>query len=144
MKCDNCGNATAVFHYTANINDKETERHLCMKCATEEGLASAMFRITMLPNTAAFDSMFRSVPYAAGRVPPTFAAPDICGNPTVSDEPGGSAGLIPTDAGEGFRRKREIAKLRAEMQTAIGTEAFEQAAILRDEISELEKEIEKV
>ena len=143
MKCDNCGNAAAVFHYTANINEEQTERHLCVKCAAEEGLTGAMLWIPMLPNAVALDRMFRPAPYGRSATP-TYTAADIYGNPPALDEPEDSAGLIPADAGESFRQKREITKLRAEMQTAISTEAFEQAAILRDKISELEKEIEKV
>ena len=37
MKCENCGNNEVTFVYRSNINGKITEKHLCSRCAAEQG-----------------------------------------------------------------------------------------------------------
>lgn len=140
MKCDKCGEAEAVFHYRANINGRGSERHLCVKCALEDGFSETMFQGAVRPELFGFEGIFRRSPYGAF---PAYSEPGIYGVPQTPEEPEESEGLIPGDAGEEFRQKREIAILRAEMQSAVTAEDFEKAAVLRDKIRELENVIVK-
>jgi len=47
---------------------------------------------------------------------------------------------IPSDAGADIKRRRELNRLRSEMNTAIKSEDFEKAAGIRDDIYRLEQE----
>ena len=78
-----------------------------------------------------FMPMFPSI--SQGIQPAAFPQPGIA----VSAEE--SEAKIPGDAGEDMRKKREISALRHQMANAVKEENFEQAAVLRDKISIMEK-----
>jgi len=49
-------------------------------------------------------------------------------------------GKVPFRAGADFRKKQEITQLRKKLQHLVENEAFEEAALVRDRIRELEKQ----
>ena len=154
MKCEKCGKNEATFHYQSIINGEREEYHLCQDCAKEEGFADMMdFRQNAM---AMCDNFLRqpmgrvlqsfwNEPFGVltdgmfgGGFWPTLAAPQTeakTKSESVTDEP---AKDIPNDAGEAFRRKRELYALKHQMREAVHKEEFEKAAELRDKIHELE------
>ncbi|MGI5978936.1 MAG: UvrB/UvrC motif-containing protein [Oscillospiraceae bacterium] len=160
MKCEKCGNNVATFHYQSIINGEREEYHLCETCAKEEGFEEMMdFRqhaMAMCSNIMRqpFGSLLQSFwnePFGMltdsmfGRAFwPTLAAPGFAERKlpeneakaaTVTPEP---VKDIPKDAGEAFRKKRELYALKHQMREAVRKEEFEKAAELRDKIHALE------
>lgn len=159
MKCEKCNNE-AVFHYQANINGEKAEYHLCADCAKAEGFSEMLdFRPRSMfenfwrePFGGLMESFFRE-PFGSltdgffGRsmFAPTLTATAPSVNISVGEgekttEPEEKAkDNIPKDAGDEFRKKRELFALRHQMKAAVRAEEFEKAAELRDKIRELEK-----
>lgn len=164
MKCQNCGNHEANFHYKSNVNGQITEQHLCQECAgkmqdsvfaktqssiqDEFNQMQSIFSPTgmfgggsMIDNmTRGFFDSFWPSPQVIMINPPaqTQTQPQHSQMPASEKE-----AAIPTDAGDKFRKRREINKLRCEMKSAIKDENFERAAEIRDEIYKMEKEDNK-
>ena len=165
MKCEKCGNNEATFHYQSIINGEREEYHLCENCAKEEGFTDMMdFRQHAM---ATFDNMLRqpfgSLLQSFWNEPfgmlgesmfgkgfwPTLEAPkteEKLDAPQTGDKAAEAATVtpepvknIPTDAGDTFRRKRELYALKHQMREAVRSEEFEKAAELRDKIHELEQ-----
>lgn len=160
MKCQNCGNHEASFHYRSNINGQITEQHLCQECARSME-NSAFARINSYNESAqrALGSFFSPSPFYTGGSlwdsmtrsffgdfwddPVTMMNPYVYQQQAVEAPPantGKEQKNIPTDAGEAFKKKREINRLRSELNMAVKDENFEKAAELRDKIYMLEKE----
>ncbi|MDW7673782.1 MAG: UvrB/UvrC motif-containing protein, partial [Bacillota bacterium] len=51
-------------------------------------------------------------------------------------------GKVPQRSGHSLLLKKDVEKLRKELQQLINQEEFEQAAVIRDKIKELEKELD--
>ncbi|PKM72569.1 MAG: hypothetical protein CVU91_09295 [Firmicutes bacterium HGW-Firmicutes-16] len=159
MKCEKCNNE-AVFHFQSNINGEKTEYHLCSDCAKSAGFGEmldfrprSMFESVFSEPFGLMDSFFKD-PFASfgtladgffarRLLTPTLEAPSVnvaVGEPEKATETEAKAkDNIPRDAGEEFRRKRELFALRHQMRTAVRSEEFEKAAGLRDKIRELER-----
>lgn len=160
MKCEKCGNNEAVFHYQANVNGDKSEFHLCADCAKAEGFGDmldfrprSMFEGFFREPFGFADSFFRE-PFGSfdrlaesffgrGLAAPAIEAPSV--NVSVGEAEKATEteeklkDNIPRDAGEEFRKKRELFALRHQMRAAVRAEDFEKAAELRDKIRELEK-----
>jgi protein arginine kinase activator len=52
---------------------------------------------------------------------------------------GSHVGKVPVRGGKAFRNKQQLAELRSKLQNLIQQEEFEEAAVIRDRIRELEK-----
>ena len=156
MKCEICGNNEVTFVYRSNINGKVTEKHLCSRCAAEQGytrgLAESHERLMrsfwgddffgrsildgcMLPRLGfhalgeeLFDDFFREMPALTAEAP---QAPVAAGKKEL---------LVDEQEQGRFARMRRLNALRLEMKKAVRREDFEQAAKLRDEIRALEQE----
>lgn len=163
MKCEKCNEKEANFFYSATINGKTTEKHLCSECAAEEGLDKAFgFRDSEFENVFSRGSLFDSFfdePFALmdsffprrglfGSLMPTMTLPRIlfaplrtAGEAQTQEAPAQEASEkdIPKDAGEEVRRQRELNALKNQLQEAVKTENFEKAIELRDKIREMEK-----
>lgn len=148
MKCQSCGNFEANFHYKSNINGEITERHLCQECAqkTEGGMfagSTARLRPMQTLSGGMFD-LFEGGLFTGRFFGDALSMPAMMGGfPTAAPEP--SPGNlpekdIPADAGEDIKKRRELNKLRSEMEREVRAESFERAAELRDEIYRLERE----
>lgn len=149
MKCQNCGNYEATFHYKSNINGTITEQHLCQACA--QGAEGSVFAKSLAENGQMFKTGLFGDSIFGGNFHPALA--QFFEMPTLMDGFFGapvehtaappteqSAARIPADAGADVKKRRELNRLRNEMRAAVKSESFERAAELRDQIYRMEKE----
>ncbi|WP_410772583.1 UvrB/UvrC motif-containing protein [Fontibacillus sp. BL9] len=171
MQCQECGKRPATLHFTKIVNGEKTEFHICEACAREKGemipgttggfsihnlLSGLMDFHPGVPGQSAASrqpenlrceecgltySQFSKIgrfgcsscyKYFNDRLDPLFKR--VHGN-TVH------VGKIPKRAGSHIQLKRKLDDLRRELQSRILQEEFEEAAALRDQIRELEKNI---
>lgn len=172
MLCEKCHKNQASVHITKIINSKKTEMHLCSECAkAEQGMSDFFNPYGILKNIMDIESEFAGglkSPLREERCKicgQSFEDFEKSGKvgcsscyDTFRDE------LIPIirrihsstqHVGEKEAAKQpaakvqnteafEIAKLRAQLKTAIAKEDYEQAATLRDKINELKAQKESV
>ncbi|RCX14033.1 protein arginine kinase activator [Fontibacillus phaseoli] len=171
MQCQECGKRPATLHFTKIVNGEKTEFHICEACAREKGemipgttggfsihnLLSGLMDFhpgvqgqsanSKQPENLRCEecgltySQFSKIgrfgcsscyKYFNDRLDPLFKR--VHGN-TVH------VGKVPKRAGSHIQIKRKLDDLRREMQYRILQEEFEEAAELRDQIRELEKNI---
>lgn len=161
MMCDVCGKNEATVHLTEIVNDKVTKLHLCEECAKEKGaemeehfgLSDLLAGLADLGATAE-PSIVDSIKC------PTcgFTYQDFkkvgrlgCGHcydafkkqlaPLLKRIHGADrhVGKIPVTIGKTIKDTRTLQELKMQMEKAIQTEEFEEAAKLRDKIRDLEK-----
>lgn len=171
MQCQECGKRPATLHFTKIVNGEKTEFHICEACAREKGEmipgTTGGFSIHNLlsglmdfhpglqghSSTAKQNenvrceecgltySQFSKIgrfgcsscyKYFNDRLDPLFKR--VHGN-TVH------VGKVPKRAGSHIQVQRKLDDLRRELQYRIVQEEFEEAAALRDQIRELEKNI---
>lgn len=159
--CDVCGKNEATVHLTEIVNDKVTKLHLCEECAKEKGaemeehfgLSDLLAGLADLGATAE-PSIVDSIKC------PTcgFTYQDFkkvgrlgCGHcydafkkqlaPLLKRIHGADrhVGKIPVTIGKTIKDTRTLQELKIQMEKAIQTEEFEEAARLRDKIRDLEK-----
>ena len=163
MKCEHCGKNEATFYYKSNINGEVTEQHLCSECAKELGYADSLERSAERFGNferslfGGFDQFFSPVPALAGGMFEPFerafsdfgrAFPMLNGSVAAPVQSSAEAPITPqkTQASDlvneqqqkELDHERRLNALRAELQSAIQTENFERAAVLRDEIHGLD------
>ncbi|MGG1313089.1 MULTISPECIES: UvrB/UvrC motif-containing protein [Cohnella] len=166
MVCQECGKRPATLHFTKIVNGEKTELHICEACAREKGemipgTASGFSIHNLLSGLLDFE------PSGVGAKPEVIRC-EKCGltyaqfskmgkfgcshcykefserlDPLLKRVHGNTVhvGKVPKRAGGHLKTKREIDRLKKEMQARIDREDFETAAQLRDRIRELEKEI---
>ncbi|HCS74594.1 MAG TPA: hypothetical protein DIW17_12065 [Clostridiales bacterium] len=163
MLCQECKQKQATVHMTKIINHKKTESHLCEDCARshEDFIQGPSFSL----NDLIFGFMDMGHSQKASEKPVSSEC-GVCGmdykrfkkmgrlgcgecykffenelGPVLGRIHGNTqhTGKVPKRAGSDLQIKRQITRLRGELKRAIELEAFEQAALLRDEIKELEK-----
>jgi len=142
MKCENCGNHEANYHYTSNINGNITERHLCSECAGKLGYETNLF--------ADADNMFENMlsrffgrsrrmfdvfrPFSGmSFAMPTMLMPRV--EIRLENENGQEESAV---ADPELKKEREINALRTQMKEAAENEDFEKAAEIRDRIKNME------
>lgn len=168
MRCDECKQAPATVHITQVVNDMKRESHLCDDCAekaTEDvgmGWPGISFHKLLggLLAPEGVAGLASAAPKTGGRCPNcslTFADFRRLGHLGCSEchvafeqqlEPvlrrihGGTvhAGKIPAKAAGPLKTRRELDRLRQELNEAIGKEEYERAAALRDRIRVLERQ----
>ncbi|QJC50626.1 hypothetical protein HGI30_02840 [Paenibacillus albicereus] len=172
MLCQECGKRPATLHFTKIINGDKNEFHICETCARErgEGLPGAPngFSIhSLLSGLMDFDPAGKGS--GQGQAPAQPLRCEECGltypqfkklgrfgcsscykhfgdrlDPLFKRVHGSTAhvGKIPQRSGGLIKTRREIDRLRQEMQSSIQKEEFETAAKLRDEIRLLEKQLQ--
>ena len=126
MKCENCGNHEANYHYRANINGEVSEMHLCSDCAEEQGLLRAfdydpfenLLEDFFSPRFSLGGTMLRSLPHLR-----TAAA-----KPAVKSHE--------TDPALAKRREKEA--LRFQLEEAVKSENYEKAIELRDKLRDMD------
>lgn len=168
MLCQDCNQRSATVHLTKIINDEKTEIYLCEECAWEKqelGLGGEPFSFhNLLAGILhpAIEEEAISQPYTGEAICPgcgldfrkfsregLFGCGDCYGQfherlDGLLRRIHGSnrhTGKIPLRAGGAIRAQKEIDSLRQELKKAIDIEAFEEAAVLRDKIKDLEKEL---
>lgn len=168
MICQACGKNTATTHVKATVNGKLTEHYLCDSCAAQQGYGSLFggwngfdSLLSGLMGASAPARQVHRCPSCGASFEEIAASGKIgCANcyrafrsqllPLVQrvhgtarhkgKVPGGSAlrvadapkQLVAVEAGQIEEKKRLL-------QRAIEAQDFEQAAVLRDEIKELEQ-----
>lgn len=167
MLCEECSNNSATVHLTKIVNGKVSKLHLCGVCAkkhnnfdydstfsihnfltglldssqegtvkvgtteanqcTKCGMSYGKFRQTGRLGCSQCYKSFKE------RLSPLFKR--IHGHDS-------HVGKVPQKAGGVFRIKKEIDDLKNQLELVIQKEEFEKAAQLRDQIRELQKEVE--
>lgn len=164
MLCQNCGKVQATRHYKSNINGAVQEAHLCADCARELGYEQT-FEASFPHFGFGLGSLLSDLfPMPSAQLKPANACP-LCGS-TLADISGsgrlgceecydvfsdaldpylkrmyGNAahtGRVPKSAGSQIKARRELERLKNEMNTAVQAQEYEKAAKLRDEIKHLE------
>lgn len=143
MKCQHCGKNDATVFFRSNVNGRVTEQHLCADCARELGLDRS-FRTSLFNDdffTRPFE-MFRPLLGGFGTrlltefPEPTDAAQEA--RTAVAERQQDVEGLVDGAEREALQRQRHRNALKAQMQAAIESENFEEAARLRDELKNLD------
>jgi protein arginine kinase activator len=157
--CERCGKAQATFHLTNIEHGEKSERHLCDRCATEEGLLSPQVG---LADAGFLESFLTSATKAAapsvvcehcGISYVEFRNQGLLGCPHDYDafkEPlekllrraqDGSTHHVGKNPQAGTTRRgseQEVRRLRKLLAEAVQGEDYERAADLRDQIADLE------
>lgn len=163
MLCQECSKRPATLHFTKIVSGEKTEFHICETCAREKGemipgTANGFSIHNLLSGLLDFEPTGAAKPqqircehcglsyaqfskigrFGCSRCYEQFSdrldslLKRVHGN-TVH------IGKIPKRTGGRIQMKREIDELKKEMATQIQQEEFEKAAMLRDQIRELEK-----
>lgn len=155
MKCTNCGENNACYHYKYNINGKITEAHLCPDCARKmEGTGELK---ELNDAFAEFDNMFTGFDrmmdniwggsfFGRGLSPfssfgiPSMTMPRIrIGIPAEKAQEKAETKTQNPAVDPELSKKREINALREQMKAAAENEDYEKAAEIRDKIKKLEE-----
>lgn len=146
MRCEHCGRNEATFHYQRTVNGQTEEAHLCPACAAELGYDAGFgggFE-SMFDDT--FGSVFSLLPSMFGNFSGLFDGPQLtpAARRTLQlvpapDEPHYETESLLDDAeGAALRQEREHNALEVQLQRAIASENYEEAARLRDELKKLD------
>lgn len=160
MDCQKCKQRPASFHMEKITGNSKSELHLCELCAREQGymtsglsfndLLSGLFGLehkkTSLPKYAPCPSCAMTIEifYKNGKLgcancyqhyiePVNYVLGKVQGKLEHT-------GKIPKRTGQHIAIKKHMTKLRKLLQSKVEQELFEEAAALRDQIKELEKE----
>ncbi|HEX7056463.1 MAG TPA: UvrB/UvrC motif-containing protein [Bacilli bacterium] len=165
MLCQECGKRPASLHFTKIINGEKTEYHICEACARERGEAipgtSNGFSIHnlisgLLDFTPAATVGSKPAELRCGQCGLTYSQFGKLGrfgcsacyqyfsdrlNPLLKRVHGNvvHVGKVPRKINSEIQGKREIERLKKELQKSVEKEEFETAARIRDKIRELEK-----
>ena len=159
-KCQRCG-GRATFHVTEIIDGNKVEKHLCEKCAAQEG-------VDIIQAGSISDMLEKFILEPAGKLKEgqETAQCDVCGitfgevrrsgrlgcpidydafekllQPMLERAQAGAThhtGKVPRRAKVDQKKHNALLRLRAELKGAVATEDYERAAAIRDEIKELE------
>lgn len=166
MLCEDCGKNQATVHFTKIINGKVIELHLCESCAAkhkefeinpsfsfhkfltglldnmQEGQVPISFEQEIKCDSCGMTyDRFKQIGkfgcsncYESFRKKLTLLFRQIHGHDT-------HVGKVPKRAGGKLSVRREIERLKSELDAKVQAEEFEQAAVIRDKIKELQNKI---
>ncbi len=168
MNCERCQERPAVVHLTEIINNKKRVLRLCEQCARAVQAESFGFLPQMnLHNFLA--GLFSN--HMASPFGPSVAGGQKCPNCGISEGQFAKSGLlgcgecyrhfgerldpvfrrlhgtnqhtgkVPERTGGKVKLSKQIDRLKVKLREAISREEFEQAAKIRDQIRDLEKEL---
>ena len=162
MKCEKCNEREATVLYKQTVNGATTVSHLCAACAaaaqSEAGFSAHfpfggdlfgnLFGISAPQKApvgkhcacgALFSDVQRAGKVFCAKCYETFAE-EL--EPTLRSLYGKArhTGRAPADRREARAKQDRLAALKAQLSAAIAEENFEQAAKLRDEIRQMERE----
>lgn len=163
MTCDICGKKEATVHLTEIVNDQVAKLHLCEECAKEKGaeMEDHFGLSDLLAGLADLGATVEPETVEKLRCPMCgFTYQDFkktgrlgCGEcygafkaklgPLLKRIHGADrhVGKIPLMVGKTVKDSRNLQELKMNMEKAIQSEDFEEAARLRDRIKELEGRI---
>lgn len=169
MLCDECGKRNATVHVEQTINGKKTVMNLCEECAREKGVLNVFFPESFsLDNllSALLGSVQSELPALQPGEVETRCT--VCGMsyrdfarygrlgcsrcyetfeerlmPLLRRIHGSDrhTGKVPSRVVGTAKVEREIETLRRQLSQAVAREAYEEAAVLRDRIKELERKL---
>ena len=160
-KCDKC-NRPATVHLTEIVNGQKMETHLCAECAGDEGL-----QIQGIPANIPLNKLLTDFAKNIPSAQRSDLQCDVCGmtfaeyrdhgrlgcpndydafaeklTPLLQRTHEGASehhGRVPHRAGGEQERQTAQLRLRAELKRSIAVEDYERAAVLRNQIQELER-----
>lgn len=159
MKCEKCGKNSATTHIRSVVNGVIREKNLCGHCAAEEGYTAAaptslagmlasMFGDVLETKTSSykkcpvcgadFSSIAKSGKVGCADCYATFGAELL---PYLKRVHGSTKhiGKIPNSAPLAVVKTEEtVEDLRMELNRLVAEEKYEQAAVIRDKIKEME------
>lgn len=165
MLCDRCNKREASIHITKYIDNEKSEIYLCEQCAKEtghindsngfsfknlvagilnpevEGLKKSPKKVLKCDNCGlTYEEFRREGKVGCKECYNTF---EDKLSPLIKRIQGSNThvGKIPKDKDRYLRVKRDIKRLKEEMEKVIEKENFERAAEIRDEIYALEQKI---
>ena len=171
MLCDECQKEPACVHITKIINQQKIEKHLCEQCAQKSGeimgkglnnvfgskfslqdFLKEMFNYTVPDSNRqmlepvcstcglSYSEFSRSGKFGCSTCYQAFAGQL---EPLIKRIHGTAAhtGKVPKRGGVYFSLKQRIQHLRQGLAAHVSREEYEQAAVLRDEIKILEKQL---
>lgn len=162
MLCDICAKNPATVHLTEIIDEAMTELHLCEECARQKSTEmEQQFGLSdLLGGLAEHEKPFKDkeeyiavkcascgLTYADFKKIGRLGCGDCYNSfrqylaPLLKRIHGSTqhVGKTPLKAAKVLKKRIDLQELRNRLQRAIATEAFEEAAKLRDQIKELEK-----
>ena len=158
LKCEKC-QREATVHLTEIQDGQKIEKHLCEECAATEGITikshvplSQVLQELMLQSAAGKElSKLRCAVCGLSFMefrqqgllgcPNDYVAFETALAPLLERAHEGSSlhvGKVPVNAHENERRSAELLRLRGQLKDAVAHEDYEQAARLRDLITEME------
>jgi protein arginine kinase activator len=167
IMCEACGTKPAKIHYVEVVNNKKVELDLCMECAEERGIRVPKSGVGELGDLAAglIDTLVDSESEKIGKVHCSFCGyaysnfkrvgrfgcPECYISfrtqvlPLLRQIHGSVVhrGKSPEEAGPKAGLKRELARLKNELNRAVEVEEYEKAAKIRDRIREVTKKVEE-
>lgn len=167
MLCEECGKNNATVHMTKIINNKVTELHLCEDCSKKhkkfgfDAPFSIQNLLTGLLDNIQDENMkvehIKSItcdscglPYGKFRQTGKFGCSNCYRSfhdkltPLFKKIHGHDthAGKVPKRAGGTIRTRKEIDKLKEELDRAVKNEEYEKAAEIRDKIKNLQSDLD--
>ncbi|OPL11738.1 MAG: hypothetical protein AVO34_08240 [Firmicutes bacterium ML8_F2] len=170
MLCQECQQNEATIHIVKNINGKQTELHLCEQCAIkkeeldfsfepqfslhqffagilEQGLQNSRHEQDVAnlqcPSCGLTFAQFSQV----GRLgcSECYKAFEKRMKPLLRRIHAGTAhtGKVPLHVQSRVRQRRELAQLKDKLKLKVENEEFEEAAVLRDQIRDLETRMQE-
>jgi protein arginine kinase activator len=161
--CQNCQQREANVQITKTVNGETHELFLCDQCAKKAQEVNMVFHPGIIPEFLQALFGFTSVPQSpkeetcpqCGRTFSQITQASKLGcsacyqkfgpqlEPLLRRIHGGGqhVGKIPARQGAEIRGKVEIQKLKEKLQQLIKNEEFESAAVVRDQIHQLEQEL---
>jgi protein arginine kinase activator len=170
MICQECKQRPATLHFTKILNGEKTEFHLCEVCAAEKGemfpgspgnfslhhLLSGL--INFEPGNGGIGGVAQEKPlrcetcgltYSQFSKSGRFGCVDCYTHFSSRLDPifrriHGSmehSGKVPQRSGGKIKISKEINQLKGLLQQKVAAEEFEQAAAIRDQIKQLEKQL---
>lgn len=158
MLCNECEKNQATVHVTKIINGIKTETHLCEECAKKQ---QAFFNnnfsmenlLAGMLNEAFHESYNNALPcktcgmtFDEFKKVGKFGCSDCVSMfgdrlmSTIKNLQGYDThiGKIPKSAGKKYRLQKDIENLKAKLRQMVELEKYEDAAVIRDQIKELE------
>ena len=165
MLCNECEKNNATVHITKILNGVKTENHLCEECAKKQqvlfnsnfsmesllaGMLNETFSEKYLSSNDVCDNCGMS--FNEFRENGKFGCSNCISTfrnrlmPAIKNIQGYDVhtGKIPKKAGGKYKVQMDIEKLKKELKTKIEEEKYEDAAVIRDKIREMESKIEEV
>ncbi len=171
MICQNCKQRTAKIHLTKVVNDKRIDLHLCEICAKDNSQIGYEYPFNINSFLSGLFDIPVSYQVRGEAEEKTLFKCNSCGLTFEEFKKNGKLGCVecynafsdkllpilkrihgnvyhsgklPQRIGGAIKVRREIDKLRAQLNKAVKEEEYEVAAQIRDKIKGLENSIEEV